>query len=87
VRYIFGEKTGDRIADRIQDAIRGSGQLNRTQISALFAGNKTKAEIDRALQSLQSARLIRRAAPPEGAGRPAEVWQVCAGPDAGGKDA
>lgn len=84
-RYIFGEKTGDRTADRILDAIRCSGSLNRTQINVLFAGNKTKAEIDRALQCLESAGRIKRATPAEGAGRPAEVWQTCAGPDADAK--
>jgi hypothetical protein len=76
-RYIFGDRTGDRIADRILDAIRHSSQLNRTQINALFAGNKTKVQIDDALESLASAGLIRRATPEAGAGRPPEVWQAC----------
>ena len=36
VSYIFGDATGDPVADAILTALRGNGELTRTQISELF---------------------------------------------------
>ena len=39
VEYIFGNVTGDGIADKILSGIRQYGQLNDSEISALFKRN------------------------------------------------
>lgn len=48
-RYIFGDATGDPTADRILEALRAAGPLNRTDISALFQRN---VSADKRLQRL-----------------------------------
>ena len=71
-RYIFGDATGDPIADRILDSLR-MGELTRTGISALFQRNISASRIDQALNLLLTigkAHLSRR----ETEGRPTEVW-------------
>jgi hypothetical protein len=75
VRYVFGNELSNRTANTILRTLRSSGRkgLSRTGISKLFNGNKTKAEIDSALQILHSAKLARRSTIPT-EGRAAEVW-------------
>jgi hypothetical protein len=71
-RYIFGDATGDPIADRILDSLR-MGELSRTGISALFQRNISASRIDQALKLLLTAgkaHLSRQ----ETEGRPTEVW-------------
>lgn len=74
-RYIFGDATGDPVADRILDALRAAGKdgLTRTEIRNLFGRHKSRDEINRALALLSSMGRIRREYAPTG-GRPTERW-------------
>lgn len=75
-RYIFGDATGDPVADQILRALRMAGELTRTAISSLFNRNVAAARIEHALKTLVAAGLARCAIrpPSEEGGRPAEVW-------------
>jgi hypothetical protein len=73
-RYIFGDATGDPVADRIHDALKSAPEgMTRTQISNLFGRHRDSAEIDRALQTLLTGGRARREAEATG-GRSAERW-------------
>ena len=74
-RYIFGDATGDPVADRILDALRAAGKdgLTRTEIRNLFGRHKSRDEIDRALALLSSMGCIRREYEPT-EGRHTERW-------------
>jgi hypothetical protein len=73
VAHIFGDATGDPVADRILSALREREKLTRTDIRDLF-GKHSKAErIERALALLVSAGLARSEKESTG-GKPREVW-------------
>jgi hypothetical protein len=74
-RYIFGDATGDSIADQILDALRAAGKegLTRTQIRDLFKRHKSADLINRALDLLVSIGRIRRRSEAT-SGRPTERW-------------
>jgi hypothetical protein len=73
-RYIFGDATGDTVADRIMQALRAKpGGLTRTQIRDLFARNHKAERIDQALALLQRAGRVRMSDEETG-GRPSERW-------------
>jgi hypothetical protein len=76
-RYIFGERTGDRLADNLLRALReteGDG-LTRTDISNLSGRNISAARISSALASLAEAGLAHsRQERVEGSKRPVERW-------------
>jgi hypothetical protein len=73
-RYIFGDATGDAIADRVLDALRAAPQgLKRTDISALFGRHKDATDIARALTLLLTTGKARRVEETTG-GRTAERW-------------
>jgi hypothetical protein len=58
-RYIFGDSTGDPVADRILSALQEQGDLDRTAMSALFGRNLPRDRIDRAIETLkQTGRVI-----------------------------
>jgi hypothetical protein len=78
IRYIFGDATGDPIADRILESLSHFGEMTRTHISQLFHGNTKSARIDTALSLLAtSKRAYLEMRPPEdGKGRSAEVWKL-----------
>ncbi len=58
--FIFGDSLSDPVADRILKALRSnSGGLTRTDVSQRFGRNKTKAEIESAINSLKGDQLIR----------------------------
>lgn len=73
--HIFGEATGDPVADTILSALRNNPDgLPRTEISGLFTRNQSKARIDTALASLRAqgkAHMVKRRSEQGG---PAEVW-------------
>jgi hypothetical protein len=74
VEYIFGDATGDALADAILRTLRQAGELARTEISNLFGRHETSARIDRALQTL--LRLSRATMTTEKTGgRSREVWR------------
>ena len=58
-RYIFGDSTGDPVADRMVSALEEQGDRDRTAMSALFGRNLPSDRIDRALETLkQTGRVI-----------------------------
>ena len=73
-RYIWGDATGDPVADRILGAIRrADGGLSRTEISDLLLRHTSSRRIDLALSSMESLNLIKRTREVT-AGRPTERW-------------
>jgi Protein of unknown function (DUF3987) len=74
-RYIFGDATGDPVADQILSALRAAGKdgMTRTEISNLFKRNMSAERIAQALSLLLSARRVRRMTHKTG-GRQAERW-------------
>jgi len=77
-RYIFGDATGDVVADRILNSLRANaaGQ-SRTQISNLFARNIPIARIDAALTSLKRAGKAKsQLKESQSQGRPSEIWHA-----------
>jgi hypothetical protein len=74
-KFIFGDRTGDPIADSIMAELRKTPEgLSRTNISDLFAGNKPKAAIEFALRTLAASGAIQRISISTGKGRPVERW-------------
>lgn len=73
VRYLFGDATGDPLADTIWRALQ-RGELTRTQIRDLFGRHETSARIDTALGLLaESGRIVSEQR--ETGGRPVEIWR------------
>jgi hypothetical protein len=74
-RYIFGDATGDSVADQIMDALRGAGAdgMTRTEVSNLFGRHKNTERINRAFSTLLGAGRVRRGKEETG-GRPSERW-------------
>ncbi len=73
--YVFGDATGDPVADQIVEALRATGKegMTRTEISNLFGRNKKAEHINGALTLLLKAGRIRREQV-ETKGRAAERW-------------
>ena len=57
-RYIFGDSTGDPVADRMLSALQKHGEFDRTAVRDLFARNMPGTWIERALTLLTQARRI-----------------------------
>ncbi len=74
-RHVFGEATGDPVADQLAEALRNAGGsgMSRTEIRDLFKRHKGADRIDRALASLLGAGRARRGSESTG-GRPTERW-------------
>lgn len=74
-RYIFGDATGDPVADQIAEALKAAGGdgMTRTDISGLFGRNKSADQIGQALGMLLSIGRARRETE-ETKGRPSERW-------------
>ena len=76
-RYIFGDKFGNPVIDRILRHLRRELKgLTRTGIRELFSRNRTETEINNALCVLEEhglARCVRE----ETGGRPSERWFAC----------
>jgi len=81
VYYLFGDKIGDSIADRVLSELRDKPEgLSRTDISKLFQNNKASADINRSLTILEEHGLATRRkerGPDPGQKRPTEIWQAC----------
>ena len=73
-RHIFGDSTGDPVADRILQSLK-LGSLTRTEISYLFQKNVKAARISQALDLLSRSGLARSHMQPTDA-RPVEVWEA-----------
>lgn len=74
-RYIFGNSTGDPLADRILTALNeaGSKGMRRTQIRDLLNRNKDTRTIEQALLLLEHTGRARKEVKDTG-GRPEERW-------------
>lgn len=78
VEYIFGNATGDPIADAIMRALKATDAtegLSRTQIRDLFGRHELSARIDAALGRLLAEGRARTYTRQTG-GRPVEMWAV-----------
>jgi len=78
VGYIFGNATGDPIADAIESALKANEAnegLSRTQISGLFGRHESQARIAHALSNLLAAGRVRTFTRETG-GRHFEMWMV-----------
>src|SRR5262249_48624175 len=75
VRRIFGDATGDPIADRILDELRFNPEgLRRTEINHLFDRHQNAKTIAAALGKLEAAGLACRKKVLSANGRPPEIW-------------
>jgi hypothetical protein len=74
-RCIFGDATGDPVADQIFEALRAAGKdgMTRTEISNLFGRNISSGRIAQALSLLLAAGRVRRKTQRTG-GQQAERW-------------
>ena len=74
-RYIFGDATGDAVADQIYDSLCAAGKdgMTKTEISQLFGRNKSAERIARALSLLLSMGHVRQKMQ-RTRGRRAERW-------------
>lgn len=71
-RYIFGDATGDPVADEILEALRRSPDgLTRTQVRDLFQRNAPGYSIDRAIATLLELGLVEQRQEAGQRGRPA----------------
>jgi hypothetical protein len=57
-RYIFGDSTGNPMADRILMRLQEQGPMDRTAISGLFGRNMPSARIEHALATLEQSKHI-----------------------------
>jgi hypothetical protein len=58
-RYIFGDKTGDDVEDRLSDALRmRENGMTRTDIQSLFSRHVTAGKIDSALAALMGREAV-----------------------------
>ena len=73
-KYIFGDRTGDPIAETILENLQG-GPLTQTEISNLFGRHKTAEEISRALHELEAQGRILRVQEST-SGRTRTVWKL-----------
>jgi hypothetical protein len=76
-RYVFGDATGDPVADNILEVLRGAGNdgLTRTAIRDLFGRHTSAERINQALGELLRLGRVRKTSEHTG-GRPTERWFV-----------
>ncbi|MFO0805088.1 MAG: DUF3987 domain-containing protein [Gemmataceae bacterium] len=76
VRHIFGDATGNPLADALLRLIRSSPQgISRTDMSGFLGRNVPAAQIGHALGLLLQLKLVRfETVPGERGGRPREIW-------------
>ena len=74
-RHIFGNATGNPIADEVLRALQGAGEggLSRTDLRDLFSHTRSASAIDGALQALLRIKRVRTFRADTG-GRPREMW-------------
>jgi hypothetical protein len=74
VKYLFGDRTGDPVADRILVSLR-QGELTGTEMSHLFDRHVKAERIASALDSLKKAGLV-VSVEVATAGRPTTSWRA-----------
>ena len=75
-RFIFGDATGDPVADAILTALRSNGKMTQTQISELFGKNQKGGRIQQALTALLTASLVHTWQGESANGRPPTFWEA-----------
>jgi hypothetical protein len=75
-RYVFGDATGDPVADTIHSALKGASAegMSRTAISHLFKRHMSAERIGRALAFLLETGRAERGQNRDTGGRPSEWW-------------
>lgn len=74
-RNVFGDRTGNRVADRILEGLRECPDgIGRSDISDLFGRNVSATAIERALALLTQFKLATAEKRRAGQGRPTEWW-------------
>ena len=73
VRFIFGDRSGDWVLDRIRDTLR-SGDMSETDLRDLFGRHQSTKRIQTALAELADAGFAAMTLRPTG-GRPARIWR------------
>ena len=79
---IFGDRTGDQMADELLEALRDAGEagMTRSEIYDLFGRNQRRNQIGAVLRNLESlGRARKQADKHEGPGRPTERWFLASG--------
>jgi hypothetical protein len=76
-RFIFGDRSGDRLADRILNELRMMGPMTRSALRETLGHHKSRGEITGALALLEQSGLAQMTMVPGEKGRPAEVWSAC----------
>jgi hypothetical protein len=82
VLYLFGDRTGDAIADAILRELRAAGgSLSRWELSNRLSRNVTAAELNRALEWLSAIGLVvvEQVPPRYGKGRPTQLVRLVLG--------
>ncbi len=72
--YLFGDKLGDAVADRIREALR-DGPLSQSDLGDLFGRHVRASRIATALEALVAAGYI-RSRREETTGRPRTLWEA-----------
>ena len=78
MQFLFGAELGDPVADQIyQELMAHTDGMSKTELFALFTGNRSAGELNRALHQLQSLGLVNGELEKSGGrGRPREVWKA-----------
>jgi hypothetical protein len=74
-RFVFGDATGDPVADRILAALRVNGPMVQNDVVELFGRHVASARLGRAQEILVAAGLVRSAREETG-GRPRTIWEA-----------
>ena len=75
VRYVFGDLTGDPVADTILRALRMQGPMQQTALSHLFSRHVKADRLAGALSTLLAAGLV-ACEQTETGGRPVTEWRA-----------
>jgi hypothetical protein len=74
-RFIFGDATGDPIADRILSALRANGPMTQNEVVDLFGRHVGGARLNQALELLLRLGKVRSRREETG-GRPRTLWEA-----------
>ena len=74
-RFIFGDATGDPIADRVLTALRANGRMAQNDLVDLFGRNVRADRLSAALEALVRLRKA-RSSRAETNGRPRTMWEA-----------
>ena len=74
-RFVFGDATGDPVADRVLATLRSCGPMSQDEVRDLFGRHVRADRLGQAMETLAAARLI-DSARQETSGRPRTVWSA-----------